>query len=212
MKRFILASASPRRRELLDQMGAVFEIIPAEGEEHITKESPAEAVMELALQKAQEVAARVGDQADTAPAAGGAASQLLVLGADTVVVFDGKILGKPADERDAMRMLSMLNGSTHSVYTGVSVILVKNGVSKCHSFYEETRVTMHPMSREEIEAYVATGEPMDKAGAYGIQGKCAIYIAGIQGDYNNVVGLPIARIYQELKRLGISIPTDGWKP
>lgn len=206
MKRFILASASPRRRELLTQMGAVFEIIPAEGEEHITKDDPAEAVMELAFKKAQEVEQRVtvaeaGEETEGTAAEAGD-GELIVLGADTVVVFDGKILGKPRDEQDAVGMLTLLSGNTHSVYTGVSLIHVKNGVRRIHSFYEETKVTMYPMSREEIAAYVATGEPLDKAGAYGIQGKCAIYIAGILGDYNNVVGLPIARIYQELKRMG----------
>lgn len=214
MRRLILASASPRRKELLEQAGAVFEIIPAKGEELITKEEPREVVMELALQKAKEVAALVPEQESAASpekvkvqtsnlSADG--EEMVILGADTVVACDGRILGKPVDEADAVRMLSMLSGNTHSVYTGVAVVWKKDGNEQIFQFYEETKVTMYPMSQAEIEAYVKTGEPMDKAGAYGIQGKCAIYIEKIMGDYNNVVGLPIARIYQEMKRLGIEI-------
>ncbi len=172
-------------------MGMDFEILPAKGEEHITKENPAEAVQELALNKAQEIAQQLGKKDLN--------EDILVIGADTVVVYDGKILGKPKDEQDAVRMLTMLSGNTHSVYTGVALLMTKNGMWEKRTFYEETKVTMYPMSQEEIAAYVATGEPMDKAGAYGIQGKCAIYIKRIEGDYNNVVGLPVARIYQELK-------------
>lgn len=189
-KPFILASASPRRRELLKQAGAVFEVIPAKGEEHPTKNAPKDIVQELAFQKAQEVAKDALENA-------------VILGADTVVAFDGKILGKPKDEEDAVRMLTMLSGSTHSVFTGVAVIIKES--NQIINFYEETKVTMYPMSLEEIKAYVKTGEPMDKAGAYGIQGKCAIHIEKIQGDYNNVVGLPIAAIYQRLKKIGIEI-------
>lgn len=214
MRRLILASASPRRKELLEQAGAVFEIIPAKGEELITKEEPREVVMELALQKAKEVAALVPEQESAASpekvkvqtsnlSADG--EEMVILGADTVVACDGRILGKPVDEADAVRMLSVLSGNTHSVYTGVAVVWKKDGNEQIFQFYEETKVTMYPMSQAEIEAYVKTGEPMDKAGAYGIQGKCAIYIEKIMGDYNNVVGLPIARIYQEMKRLGIEI-------
>lgn len=172
-------------------MGMDFEILPAKGEEHITKDSPAEAVQELALNKAQEIAQQL-EKKDLN-------EDILVIGADTVVAYEGKILGKPKDEQDAVRMLTMLSGNTHSVYTGVALLMTKNGMWEKRTFYEETKVTMYPMSQEEIAAYVATGEPMDKAGAYGIQGKCAIYIKRIEGDYNNVVGLPVARIYQELK-------------
>lgn len=189
--RIILASASPRRKELLARMGMDFEILPAKGEEHITKESPAEAVRELALNKAQEIAQQLGKKDLN--------EDILVIGADTVVAYEGKILGKPKDEQDAVGMLTMLSGNTHSVYTGVALLMTKNGRWEERTFYEETKVTMYPMSHEEIAAYVASGEPMDKAGAYGIQGKCAIYIKRIEGDYNNVVGLPVARIYQELK-------------
>ena len=192
MSKLILASASPRRKELLEQVGAIFEIIPAKGEEVITKENPHEVVMELALQKAKEVA-------------DGQDNEHIILGADTVVVYDNKILGKPKDKADAVRILIQLSGNTHSVYTGVAIIQKTNGTEQISNFYEETKVTMYPMSQAEIEAYVETQEPMDKAGAYGIQGQGAIYIEKIAGDYNNVVGLPIARIYQEMSKLGIDI-------
>lgn len=191
--RFILASASPRRRELLKQIGVTFEVMPAKGEEVITKEQPEQAVMELSRQKAEEIAAGIQDE------------QVLVLGADTVVAYDGKILGKPKDEMDARAMLSMLNGRTHSVFTGVTVIVIRNGKSEIHSFYEETKVTMYPMTDAQISYYIQTEEPMDKAGAYGIQGKGAVFIEKINGDYNNVVGLPVAKIFYKMLESGIEI-------
>ena len=205
MSQIILASASPRRKELLEQIGLGFEICPAKGEEVITKTIPEEVVMELSKQKAEEVASMVvtfGEKNKelTTP------SDILVIGADTIVAYEGRILGKPKGEEDAKRMLSMLAGNTHSVFTGVTLVLIdKSGRAGELVFYEKTDVTMFPMSEKEIEWYVAGGEPLDKAGAYGIQGKCAIYIEKIDGDYNNVVGLPIARIYQELKKIGIDI-------
>lgn len=191
--RFILASASPRRRELLKKIGVTFEVMPAKGEEVITKEQPEQAVMELSRQKAEEIAAGIQDE------------QVLVLGADTVVAYDGKILGKPKDETDARAMLSMLNGRTHSVFTGVTVIVIRNGKSEIHSFYEETKVTMYPMTDAQISYYIQTEEPMDKAGAYGIQGKGAVFIEKINGDYNNVVGLPVAKIFYKMLESGIEI-------
>ncbi len=205
MGQIILASASPRRKELLEQIGLEFEICPAKGEEVILKTIPEEVVMELSEQKAKEVAAMVKsyelEHADlTTP------QDLLVIGADTVVACDDQILGKPKDEADAKRMLHLLSGRDHAVYTGVTfVFLDKNGRAGAHTFYEKTSVTMKQLSNLEIDRYVATGEPMDKAGAYGIQGKCAVYIDRIEGDYNNVVGLPVARIYKELQGLGIDI-------
>lgn len=205
MSQIILASASPRRKELLEQIGLEFEICPAKGEEVITKTIPHEVVMELSKQKAEEVAAMVvgfqkENQDITTP------SDILVIGADTVVAYEGNILGKPKDEEDAKRMLTLLSGNTHSVFTGVTLVLIdKSGRVGELVFYEKTDVTMHAMTEAEIERYVASGEPMDKAGSYGIQGKCAIYVEKITGDYNNVVGLPIARIYQELKKIGIDI-------
>lgn len=205
MGQIILASASPRRKELLEQIGLTFEICPAKGGEVITKTVPKEVVMELASQKAKEVAAMVKSY--------GASHEelmtpqdIMVIGADTIVAFEGKILGKPKEEADAFRMLSMLSGNTHSVYTGVSIILLgASGRAGELTFYEKTDVTMRGMEEAEIRRYIATGEPMDKAGAYGIQGKCAIYVDKIHGDYNNVVGLPVAAMYRELKKLGIDI-------
>lgn len=186
-ERFILASASPRRRELLAQVGAEFEIIPAKGEEVITSSQPQEVVLELSAQKAAEVAGQLQRE------------EAVILGADTVVVYEGQILGKPRDEKEAERMLSMLCGNTHSVYTGVTIVRVQDGKTKHCSFYEETKVTMYPMTRQQILSYIRTGEPMDKAGAYGIQGKGALFVEKIDGDYNNVVGLPVAKVFQMLE-------------
>ena len=205
MSRIILASASPRRKELLEQIGIEFEICPAKGEEIITKTLPEEVVMELSKQKAEEIASMVisfgeSHKEITTP------TDILVIGADTVVAYDGKILGKPKDEADAKAMLTMLSGNTHSVFTGVTLVLIdKSGRAGELVFYEKTDVKMHEMSEVEIDRYIATGEPMDKAGSYAIQGKCAIHVEKIDGDYNNVVGLPITRIYQELKKIGIDI-------
>lgn len=198
--KLILASASPRRKELLAQVGAEFEVIPAKGEEVITGSRPKEVVVELAVQKAEEVKRRLlGQQAAVTD------DTVVVLGADTVVAFEGQILGKPKDEADAERMLSMLSGNTHSVYTGVAVIAIRNGESEIYSFYEETKVTMYPVEKQQILSYIRTGEPMDKAGAYGIQGKGALLVKEIQGDYNNVVGLPVAKIFQRMSKSGIEI-------
>lgn len=188
MKRIILASQSPRRRELLTQIGLKFEVIPSTVEEVITSTNSVEVVQELAQQKARDVAEVAGREM--------AKDSLLVIGADTIVVYEGKILGKPGDKEDAVRMLTMLQGKEHSVYTGVALLSGEQEIV----FAEETRVQMCPMTPEEILWYVNTGEPMDKAGAYGIQGLCARFIRQIQGDYYNVVGLPVGRIYQELKK------------
>lgn len=188
MKRIILASQSPRRRELLTQIGLKFEVIPSTVEEVITSTNSVEVVQELAQQKARDVANVAAKETPK--------ESLLVIGADTIVVYEGKILGKPGDKEDAVRMLTMLQGKEHSVYTGVALLTGEQEII----FAEETRVQMCPMTPEEIAWYVNTGEPMDKAGAYGIQGLCARFIRQIQGDYNNVVGLPVGRIYQELKK------------
>lgn len=185
MGKLILASASPRRRELLSLTGLPFTVMAGNGEEIISTEDPARAVSELSRQKAEAVLLRAED-GDT------------VIGADTVVALEGRILGKPADEADAFRMLRMLQGRDHAVYTGVT-ILKKNSRTAPVTFAERTAVHVLPMSDEEIRAYIATGEPMDKAGAYGIQGRFAVYVAGIEGDYQNVVGLPVSRLYGYLK-------------
>lgn len=193
--RLILASASPRRREILARVGAEFEVIPATGEEMLTSRKPEQAALELSRQKAEETAGTLSRDA----------GNIVVLGADTIVSLDGEILGKPKDKEDAVRMLGMLNGREHSVFTGVTMIVRGSGSEKIISFYEETRVFMYPMTEKQIQAYVETGEPMDKAGSYGIQGKCAVYIEKIVGDYYNVVGLPVAAIYQNLEKSGIEI-------
>ncbi|MDE7331494.1 MAG: Maf family protein [Lachnospiraceae bacterium] len=194
MNKIILASASPRRRELLLQIGMEFEVIPSKTEEKTGSLIPWEMVLELSERKAMDIY-------DSLPAE--KRMESLVVGADTVVSLGNKILGKPGSYQDALDMLTLLQGRTHQVYTGVTVIYLKEGDEGPSriSFYEKTDVTMYPMSGEEITAYVNTGEPMDKAGAYGIQGKCAAYIKEIKGDYYNVVGLPIGRLYQEIKRL-----------
>jgi septum formation protein len=189
MGKIILASGSPRRRELLTQIGIEFEIVKAESEEIITTSVPAEAVKELSMQKAAEVA--------------GKCDGTIVIGADTVVAIDGQILGKPKDREDAVRMLRMLQGRSHEVLTGVSVILKELQKSIC--FAEVTKVHVFPMTEEQIEAYVNSKEPMDKAGAYGIQGGFAAYVSGIEGDYNNVVGLPVGRLYQEVLAAGVDL-------
>lgn len=194
--KLILASASPRRKELLEQIGAEFEIFAAKGEETAVSTNPEQLVMELSAQKASEVAESLSAGADN----------IIVLGADTVVAFQGEILGKPKNEKDAARMLQMLSGNTHSVYTGVTAIIIDlEGKKQLRSFYEETKVTIYSMTDIQISSYICTGEPMDKAGAYGIQGEFAVYIEKIEGDYNNVVGLPVARVYQELRKFGIDI-------
>lgn len=189
MEKIILASGSPRRKELLGQIGVTFEVIKAEGEEVITSSVPQEAVMALSLQKAEEVA--------------GKCDGTVIIGADTVVAADGRILGKPKDKEDAVRMLELLAGREHQVITGVTVILKESG--QTITFAETTRVHVFPMTEDQIRAYVESKEPMDKAGAYGIQGRFAAYVSGIEGDYNNVVGLPIGRLYQEVLSRGVDL-------
>ncbi|MBQ8913327.1 MAG: septum formation inhibitor Maf [Lachnospiraceae bacterium] len=187
--RIILASQSPRRRELLKKVGFSYEIIPSDMDEVVTKNIPSEVVCELSFQKAMDVYGKIKDNED-----------VLVIGADTVVAFSGEILGKPKSKTDAYEMLKKLQGKSHEVYTGVTFLYKEEDI-KSHTFFECTEVTFYPMTDKEIYDYIETGDPMDKAGAYGIQGQCGIYIEKITGDYNNVVGLPIARIYQELKKL-----------
>lgn len=193
-KKLILASASPRRKEILERLGLAFTICPACGEEKVTSTNPAEVVKELALQKAIEVAEKTEGEA-------------LVIGSDTVVACAGEIMGKPKDEEDAFRMLSRLEGASHVVYTGVAVVDAASGEALVH-FAEGTVVTMYPMTEEQIRAYIRTKEPLDKAGAYAIQGRCSVHIQEIQGEYDTVVGFPVARFYQELLKKGIDILED----
>ena len=181
----ILASKSPRRKELLSLITRDFEIIPAVGEERADKSlSPSEYVTELAKHKAEEVACSYPD--DT------------VIGADTVVAIDGEILGKPRDEADARRMLRLLSGCEHSVFTGTCIIYKNKNIAFC----EETKVRFFELSDKEIDDYIVTGEPFDKAGAYGIQELGALLVSGITGDYYNVMGLPVGRLARELKNIG----------
>jgi septum formation protein len=199
MDRIILASASPRRSELLRQAGFAFTVIPSRGEEAITTSHPAEVVEELSLQKAKEVAGRILEGTESVK------DFSVVIGADTVVAADHRILGKPADHSDARRMIEMLQGNVHQVYTGVTLIVKDaEGNIRTATFHERTDVDVCEMTKEEIEAYIDTEEPYDKAGAYGIQGSFGIYIRGIRGCYYNVVGLPISRLYHELKNAGAS--------
>lgn len=191
--KYILASASPRRSELLTQAGFTFEVIPSSVEEKITAAVPSDIVMELASQKAEDVYHNICRQENSV-----SGENLTVIGADTIVVYRGEILGKPADRPEAYDMLSLLADRTHQVYTGVSLIIRKNGKETRRIFYEKTDVSLYPIAKEDLRTYVESGDPLDKAGAYGIQGSFAIHIKGISGDYYNVVGLPIGRLYQEL--------------
>ena len=195
MEIIVLASGSPRRKELLAKTGLKFSGVVSGGEEKAETSDPAETVEKLSLDKASAVADLL--QAEKEPQ--------LIIGADTVVACDGEILGKPSDREDAFRMLWKLQGQTHQVYTGVTLLLKKKHTWQAHTFSEKTDVQFYPVSREELLAYIETGEPMDKAGSYGIQGGFGIYVKGICGDYNNVVGLPVGRLVYELKKLGIDI-------
>ncbi len=184
MSNLILASASPRRRELLSLAGFSFEVITADVDEVLDASLiPSELVMSLAFQKASAVAA--------------AHKERTVIGADTVVVLDGKVLGKPQSDEHAKEMLRSLSGRTHEVYTGVCLIKGE----KVHSFFECTRVSFYPLEQELIDSYVASGDCNDKAGSYGIQGKGCVLVKGIEGDYFNVVGFPVARFCREIKAI-----------
>lgn len=193
MKKIILASASPRRRELLAQIGLEFEVKVSNKEEVYTSTQPQKIVEELALMKAENVASDLEAEA-------GKLKETIVIGADTIVVRDGEILGKPKDEENAYEILQSLQGRAHEVYTGVAILSYNEaGEKEVINHAVETKVHVHAMSAEEIHAYIATGDPMDKAGAYGIQGRFAAYIDGIEGDFYNVVGLPISYVYQKIK-------------
>ncbi len=182
--KIILASASPRRRELLTLAGVDFEVRTSDVEEKVPEGmSPEETVKLLAGQKASAVAENFRN--------------CCVIGADTVVVCGGRILGKPRDREQACEMLRTLSGKTHCVFTGVCIMCGAEVVS----FAEKTEVTFYELTDEEIAAYTATGEPMDKAGAYGIQGRGCVLIKGISGDYFNVVGLPVARTVREINKI-----------
>lgn len=189
-KSIILASGSPRRRELLTMLFEEFEVIVSDCDEIMTSHDPEKVTEELALQKAEAVAVGLPPRTDP----------VIVIGADTVVSIDGKILGKPADQKQAVDMLRVLSGKSHNVSTGVALVGLEDGrQTRLKVFSETTKVRVAELTEEEIISYVNTSEPYDKAGAYGIQGIFGKHIQGIGGDYNNVVGLPVHRLYQALK-------------
>lgn len=203
--KIVLASASPRRRMLLEQIGLAFEVRVSHVDEKVTTAEPGLVVEELSRQKAEAVLKEIistEEDCKDRSAAEADCKGVLVIGADTVVAVDGQILGKPSNEEEAIRMLERLSGRCHEVYTGVTLLYHGREHGTIQEwqrvFHEVTKVHFYPMSRQEISCYVASGDCMDKAGAYGIQGLCARYIQGIEGDYNNVVGLPVGRIYQEI--------------
>ena len=206
-KRIILRSASPRRRELLEQIGISFEVRVSDKEEVYHSLIPEEIVKELALSKAENVADDLREKQEQVKQISfdkknNVLLDTIVIGADTIVVSDGSILGKPKDEADAVRMIRSLQGRSHKVYTGVAILDYDDeGKRKSVVHAVETEVFVNPMSDEEIREYAATGEPLDKAGAYGIQGRFAAYIERIDGDYYNVVGLPVSYVYRQLKEI-----------
>ena len=185
-KKLILASASPRRRRLLEQIGLDFQVVPSDiNEDNMIGSDPLADVQNLALCKARDVSAKAKDE--------------IIIGADTEILIDGEVLGKPNDKRDAARMLSKLSGRTHQAITGVALVDAETGVEK--TWVEMTLVTFRELSADEISAYVETGEPMGKAGAYGIQGKAAAFVERIEGCYFNIVGLPLAKLVQNLRKM-----------
>lgn len=185
MQKFVLASQSPRRRELLQTLGLDFRIVVDNSSEKADFGlPPSEIVKKLALQKAQNVSVYCKPEE-------------IILAADTMVVFCDSVFGKPSDEQEARKMLSRLSGNTHEVYTGFCIMNTKSG--RVYTDFECTQVTFMSLSDEEIENYIRTGEPMDKAGAYGIQGMGALFIEKINGDYFNVMGLPLCKLGKALK-------------
>ena len=209
-KKIVLGSASPRRRELLSQIGVEFTVRVSDKEEVYHSDVPEEIVKELALMKAENVAEDLAADlkaADSSERNGKMKNpgtevpeNMVIIGADTIVVLDQKILGKPKEEEDAFRMLRALQGRAHEVYTGVAVLDYGNdGRLSTKNHAVKTEVYVHEMTDGEIRGYIATKDPMDKAGSYGIQGCFAKYIDRIDGDYYNVVGLPVSFVYQALK-------------
>lgn len=191
MPTIVLASASPRRRELLTQVGIPFRVVPGDIDENNADLSgtPEQKAERLAYMKAKDVASGLDDG--------------LVIGADTIVVCGDEIFGKPADENDARRMLMKLGGREHQVITGIAVVDASSG--KARTGHEVTRVRFAELTDREIEYYISSGEPFDKAGAYAIQGRAAIFVESLDGCYSNVVGLPLSRLYRLLKDFGVSV-------
>ncbi|MGD8188816.1 Maf family protein [Brevibacillus ginsengisoli] len=190
IRNLVLASSSPRRRELLSTLGLSFSIAVSDVDETTPSNyTPTEIVESLAVRKAEKIA--------------GEMTNALVLGSDTIVVLETQVLGKPKDEADAFRMLTMLQGREHTVYSGVAIVDAKTNRQEVSS--SSTKVKIRPLLPEEIEAYIKTGEPMDKAGSYAIQGIGATIVEGIEGDYFTVVGLPLLLTAQLLKRFDVKV-------
>lgn len=187
MREYVLASASPRRKELLSQIGIEFRTCTSKKEEEILRDDPEDIVKNLSYTKAKDVYERNRNA--------------VVIGADTIVVYDRRVMGKPKDSQEAYEMISKLQGEIHQVYTGVTIIWNQEGNTRVSSFIQMTNVELYHMSEEQIQDYIATAEPYDKAGGYAIQGCFARYVKQIGGDYNNVVGLPIGKLYQILNSL-----------
>lgn len=190
MSRIILASSSPRRIEIMKSLGVDFDVVPSKFEEKMKDVNPRELVCELAKGKAKEVCTRVD-------------YDKIIIAADTVVYMDNRILGKPKNEDDAFNMLKNLSGGKHSVITGLCIIDRLN--NKTYWDYEETTVYFDNLSNDEIQDYIMSGEPFDKAGAYGIQGKGGLFVKRIEGCYFNVVGLPIHKLYGLMGKLGVNL-------
>lgn len=182
----ILASSSPRRKEMFNLIGLDFTVMVSDADESTVESDPKKFVVELAKRKAEAVLKKRPDAC--------------VVGSDTIVLIDGKIIGKPRDKDDAFKILSTLNGRTHTVYTGLAVLTTDTEQLYC----DETRVTFAKLSDEEIWHYIGTGEPLDKAGAYGIQGPGAILVERIEGCYFTVIGMPVPVLYKLLKNVGIA--------
>ena len=197
MRKIILASSSPRRKELLELVGIPFNIHPSDVIEKMDDDlEPSQIVEQLALQKAKDVAKYYDEE--------------IIIGADTIVVLQGQILGKPINEEDAFRILKQLQGKPHLVYSGIALIDSKTGRSQTN--HQVTKVFMSSLTDEEILSYIQTKEPMDKAGAYGIQGIGAIFIEKIEGDYFNVVGLPLSLLNSFLKSFDVDVMADFVNP
>jgi len=196
VRKVILASASPRRSELLKLVIPEFEVVPSDFDEDSMRpgETPEQHVLQAALEKAREVARK--------------RRCALVIGADTVVVVDVDVLGKPRDEDDARRMLHMLSGRGHFVYTGLAVV-TRDDEECCATGCERTEVRFRPLPHDLIDRYIATGEPMDKAGAYAIQGRGCVLVESIEGCYFNVVGLPLYRLSRLLEEFGVEVLVPG---
>lgn len=190
--KIVLASGSPRRKAIMEQIGLEIEIMVSHKDEVMRDTDPCELVRELSEMKASDVAKRVEGNS-------------IIIGADTVVAFEGRILGKPADEEDAFKMLKRMQNNTHMVHTGVCIIIRREGQDKKLSFDVTTKVTLAPATDDQLHSYIATGEPMDKAGAYAIQGQFAPFVSSVEGEYYNIVGLPISAIFCRLLEEGIDL-------